>query len=183
MDDADLEQLRRDVRELKDRAAIRDVIHRHARGHDRHDVEIITDAYHPDGVDEHGPDINPAEFYAEWANGVHRNSLANLHNITTHNCTIDGDTAYAESYCMVALLVGQTQTMTLLNGRYIDQLERRDGEWRLLKRRTTLDMAMVGDAKVLWSAPQMQGYIKGSRDRSDPSYQQPVEIGGPGDRW
>jgi hypothetical protein len=41
-----LEQLRRDVQYLKDRQAILDCIARHARGHDRHDSDLLTDAYH-----------------------------------------------------------------------------------------------------------------------------------------
>ncbi len=42
----DLEQLARDVQYLKDRQAIEDCVHRHARGHDRFDVEIMTSCYH-----------------------------------------------------------------------------------------------------------------------------------------
>ena len=52
------DQLQRDVRYLMDRQSIVDCIARHARGHDRHDVELLTSAYHPDGVDEHGYAIN-----------------------------------------------------------------------------------------------------------------------------
>jgi hypothetical protein len=180
--DTELTELKRTVRYLKDRQDILDCINRHARGHDRHDVEIIESAYHSDGVDEHGPDINPASRYAAWANGVHANSLVNMHNITTHTCEIEGDAAYAESYCLVGLLAAN-QMVTLLNGRYIDQLERRDGAWRILKRRTTLDFACVADATLLTKAPQMKGYVKGARDQSDISYPRPVEIGADAPRW
>ena len=45
MNDDDLSQLRDDVRYLKDRTAIMDVVARHARGHDRHDVDLLTSTY------------------------------------------------------------------------------------------------------------------------------------------
>src|ERR1700730_7317476 len=80
-----LEQLQRDVRYLMDRQSILDCIARHARGHDRHDVELLAAAYHQDGVDEHGYAINAGPKYAEWANAVHTaGSRLHFHNITNH---------------------------------------------------------------------------------------------------
>src|SRR5215210_4547789 len=103
---SDLARLCRDVQYLLDRRAIEDVVHRHARGHDRFDVDLLTAAYHPDGIDEHGASaVNRGPEYAEWANAVHAGgSQLHLHNITTHTCDIDGDVAHAESYVLVGLL-------------------------------------------------------------------------------
>ena len=58
-------------------------------------------------------------------------SQQTMHNITTHTCEIDGDVAHAESYVMGAILNRDGVTARLLCGRYIDRLERRDGEWRI----------------------------------------------------
>src|SRR4051794_12095205 len=100
--DDELAALRRDVQYLQDRAAILDCIARHACGCDRHDVELLTSAYHDDAVDEHGTAVVPGPEYAAWANRVHATTSDNhLHNVTTHSCDIDGDTAHAESYVMV----------------------------------------------------------------------------------
>ena len=110
MIDARIEQLQRDVRYLMDRQAILDCIARHARGHDRHDVQLLSNAYHPDGVDEHGFAINAGPQYAQWANAIHSaGSRLHLHNITTHICDIDGDTAHCESYVLVGLLTGEPE--------------------------------------------------------------------------
>ena len=90
MSDTTLEQLRQDVRYLIDRSAILDCIASHARGHDRHDIELLTRAYHDDGIDEHGFAVNSGPEYARWANKVHaKGSLLHTHNITTHTCEID----------------------------------------------------------------------------------------------
>ena len=51
------------------------------------DSDMITAAYHDDGIDEHGNAINPGPKYAEWINPVHAAGSQNhLHNITTHTC-------------------------------------------------------------------------------------------------
>ncbi len=177
----DLAQLREDVRYLMDRQAIADCIAQHARGHDRHDVELLTATYHDDGVDEHGHVVNPGPAYAEWANATHATSSAShLHNVTTHTCEIDGDTAHAESYVMVVLLSPDEKTTSIMCGRYVDRLEKRDGAWRIAVRRATVDAVATGDASMLHHPFfQEQGYIRGSRDETDVSYQRPVSLEGP----
>ncbi|NND69131.1 MAG: nuclear transport factor 2 family protein [Halioglobus sp.] len=181
----DLQQLQRDVHYLMDRTAILDCVNRHARGHDRFDVNLLTACYHPDGVDEHGSALNPGPEYAEWANKVHAaGSKLHTHNITTHTCEIDGDTAHCESYVMVMLLNNDEQSARVISGRYLDQLERRDGVWKILVRRTTVDVLLSGDASILSSSVfRDQGYAKGVRDGTDISYQRPPEPRSSPQRW
>jgi hypothetical protein len=181
-----LEQLRRDVAYLMDRRAIEDVVHAHARGHDRFDVDLLRAAYFADGVDEHGAAaVNRGPDYAAWANAIHAGgSQLTLHNITTHNCEIDGDTAHAESYVLVALLNPNGTSARFINGRYVDRLEKRDGEWRIALRRCTVDVLMAGDATIL-TLPQFKagGFLKGARDESDVSYARPLTLETAGERW
>lgn len=181
----DIQQLQRDVQYLRDRLEIQDCIARHARGHDRHDAELITSTYHEDGIDEHGHAINVGSQYAEWANAIHAaGSQLHLHNITTHLCEIEGDTAHCESYVLVGLLNHDGKTARLINGRYIDRLERRNGAWKIALRRTTVDLLLLGDASILQSPIFIeQGYTKGMRDRSDVSYQRPLTLENPVTRW
>ena len=172
----ELDELRRDVQYLLDRTAIADCIAAHARGSDRHDAELLTRTYLDDGIDVHGGTVNPGPAYAEWANLVHGQTSANhLHNITTHTCEIDGDEAHAESYVLVTLLSPDATTTTVMCGRYVDRLERRDGRWRIAVRRATVELAFTADARLLQSSFfQAQGYEHGTRDRSDLSYQRPL---------
>jgi ketosteroid isomerase-like protein len=171
----DLDELRRDVQYLKDRTDILDCIARHARGCDRHDVELLTSTYHDDATDEHGATVNAGPEYADWANATHAaTSDAHLHNITTHTCEIDGDTAHAESYVLVTLLSPDRSTTTVMCGRYVDRLERRDDVWRIAHRRATVELAFTADASLLHSKFfTAQHYIGGTRDRSDVSYERP----------
>jgi hypothetical protein len=180
----EIDALRRDVAYLMDRAAIADCIASHARGCDRHDVDLITAAYHPDGTDEHGKVTNLGTEYGDWANQVHAaTSQVHTHNITTHTVDIDGDDAHAESYVIVLLLNGSTAQV--ISGRYIDRLERRDGQWRIAVRRSTVEVMFLADASVLQSSFfKDTGYLVGVRDRSDLSYQRPLTMETPApSRW
>jgi len=175
---SDLDQLQRDVRYLLDRAAILDCVAAHARGCDRHDAELLTSTYLDDGVDVHGSTVNAGADYAAWANEVHAATSQNhLHNVTTHTCDIDGDEAHAESYVMVTLLSPDGSTVTVMCGRYVDRLERRDGRWRIAVRQATVEAAFTADARLLQSKYfAAQGYEHGTRDRSDVSYERPLRV-------
>ncbi|MGC4963222.1 nuclear transport factor 2 family protein [Gordonia sp. DT218] len=179
--DTDLDTLRQDVRYLMDRTAILDCIAGHARGCDRHDIDLITAAYHADGVDEHGHSVNSGPEYGAWANRSHaQTSRVHTHNITTHTCEIDGDTAHAESYVIVILISPDTKSAQVITGRYLDRLEHRDGMWRLAVRRSTVEGMFIADSRVLKSEFfTAQGYHVGTRDRTDLSYERPLSIDTP----
>jgi len=166
------------LQELMDRQAILDCIRRNSRGNDRFDVELITSSYHPDGVHELGRHQISGREYGEHANKAHRALFdANLHNITTHSCEIDGDVAHAESYSLGVFLDKGGETGRMLAGRYLDRLEKRDGEWRIVLRRATVEIAIEGKATLpTGSTLPGSGYLKGERDRSDPSYARPLTI-------
>jgi ketosteroid isomerase-like protein len=183
--ETDLRSLRRDVQYLLDRTAILDCIARHARGCDRHDVDLVSTAYHEDGMDEHGFAVHPGPEYAKWANKTHsENSIVHTHHITTHSCEIDGDTAHAESYVIVVLIGRDGGSAQFITGRYLDRLERRDGQWRIAVRRSTVEGMFLADARVLQSTFfKGQGYLVGTRDRHDLSYQRPLTMETPGLRW
>jgi hypothetical protein len=58
---------------------------------------------------------------------------------------------------MVVLVSPDGTTATIMNGRYVDRLEKRDGNWRIAVRRSTVDAVVTGDASMLqivtYSAP------------------------------
>lgn len=160
------------VQYLLDRQAILDVVNRYARAVDRHDVELMLEVYHADATDEHGVFRGPPIPFAEWANKFHFDGyFAHTHNITTHNCEIDGDTAHAESYCLYALRRREKPQVVIGCGRYIDRLEKRDGEWRIALRKLYIDWRAEADGTIFLTP---NGYPEGSRDRSDPSYDRPL---------
>ncbi|MBX7433915.1 nuclear transport factor 2 family protein [Mycobacterium sp. Y57] len=174
----DLDQLRKRVQYLEDRTAILDCIMNQSRGHDRHDAELMASVYHEDGIDEHGPIVKLGPEYGEWANAAHSKVFEDhLHNITTHTCEIDGDVAHAETYVMGAMRAKGGKIVSLMGGRYLDRLERRDGVWKIALRRCTVEWMMTGDSSVMASGA-VKGFIKGKWDKTDPSYARPLVLDG-----
>ena len=183
-DSARLAALEAQVAELMDRQAIFDCIRRSSRGNDRFDIELISASYHDDGLHELGHNLISGQAYGEHANHAHSaSSLANLHNVTLHLCEIDGDVAHTESYVIGLFLDMSGLTSRMLAGRYIDRLERRDGEWKIALRRATVEVALEGSAILSYGQTLPgSGYLKGSRDHSDPTYSRPLTTEG-GERW
>lgn len=185
--DSTLEQLQRDVRYLKDRFAIQDCIMRLSRGVDRHDAQLMTGSFHPDAEVKHG---NRSEFvrgaeYGKWSNGAHEGGRFALHshNITNINVEIDDDTAWAESYVITFFLAADEKHTAVVAGRYVDELERRDGDWRITKRRAFLDIA--GDAPASYLG-NYRGRPIDPREfwtKDDVSYQRPIDLSTPSPQW
>jgi SnoaL-like domain len=174
-----------DVQYLKDRQGILDVIHQQSRGVDRHDTELVADAFHENSWDEHGAQLTPGKQYGHWANDTHsKGSQINMHHITTHTCEIDGEVAHAESYVIGLMLNHDGVTARLLAGRYVDRLEKRDGQWKLAVRRTTVEVCFSGDATLMTLAAFTDRHFpKGERDRSDLSYARSLELDTPAEVW
>lgn len=179
-----LTALEAQMRDLLDRQAIFDCIKRSSRGNDRFDVELVASSFHVDAIHDNGRKRVDAHGYGEHANAAHGMLFdANLHNVTLHLCEIDGDVAHAESYSLGLFLDKGAETGRVLAGRYIDRLERRDGEWRIAVRRTTVEVALEGKACLPGGAfLPGSNYLKGNRDRSDLSYSRPLPAEG-GTQW
>ena len=106
-----------------------------------------------------------------------------MHNITAHTCEIDGDVAHCESYVIGTMRLRDDKTVSLIGGRYLDRLARRDGAWKIALRRCTIEWTMNGDTSFI-SSGAFAGFIRGTWDRSDPSYTRPLRLDGePVERW
>jgi hypothetical protein len=170
----ELARLSAELAEIRDRQAIRDCIVRESRARDRQDTAQIESCWWPEGVDEHGDVVTPAPDYAARANAGHRALFtATSHNITNHLCTLDGASANCESYVVGALAWKDGHT-SIAFGRYLDRLEKRGGEWRILVRRCTIEA--TADADGSWvRSDAVKGFLKPLWDGQDPSYDMPYD--------
>lgn len=160
---------------LEDRLAIQDVVNRYARGIDRHDDELLRAVFHEDAVDRHGAWTGEREAFVQWANHeVHNAFAAHTHCMTTHSCEVDGDEAHAETYAIYALRRREDDKVLIGGARYLDRLERRDGQWRVVTRRVITDWRCIGEPPPGAFAG---AEYSGTWDKTDPSYQRPLTIG------
>ena len=172
--ETELAQLRAIVQGVKDRQDVLDCIQRESRARDRQDLEQIAGCWWEDGVDEHGAVTTGMPDYPAKANLGHgMNFNMTSHNITNHLCELDGDTAYCESYVIGGLFWLDGKTTTIAFGRYLDQLEKRGGEWRMLTRRCTIEMSADTDGTWVHSK-NVKGFLKALWSKEDPSYERPI---------
>ena len=161
------------VQALVDRAAIHDVLMRYCRGVDRCDLDLVRSAYHRDAVDDHGYWKGSGwDFAASIVRDVARRSSATTHAVANELIALHGDTADVESYVFAYLCppAGESQLVNLFAGRYVDRFERREGEWRIVRRTVVHDWS-----RQLAAAPEslglpLDGFAQGSRDGNDPVF-------------
>ncbi len=155
---------------VEDRLAIHDVLNRYTHAIDRHDREMFMSVYHPDAVLDHGIVIgSPKTVFDFLEPRYHQNNRTHAHIICNHLCEIDGDTAHTETY-VVTMGLAKDGTRIMVNcARYIDRLERRDGEWRIALRRIMTDtrgqLPVMGDQLA-----------EGRWDKTDASYMRPLAL-------
>jgi hypothetical protein len=136
------------------------------------DADLIGSVYHPDARDDHGGrtfgggDIGQS--ILDWTREL--KVVMGSHHITNQTITVHGDTAASESYYSGFMLErhddGEERTIQMV-GRYLDRLERRNGEWRVSERVIVAEMFRYLPSGADASAPHW--HLDTRRD-PDPSY-------------
>lgn len=164
------------IETLIDRQDILDCLTRFSRGMDRFDRELFLSAFHADATIAAGDFVgSPGDLY-DWASNMHeQGQSATHHNLLNHTCDLDGDTAHTETYY---LFVGRNRDESnwIAGGRYIDRLERRDGQWRIALRTNAIEWSgLVPTMPVpFMDVPDIHVNGTPSRSTNDPSYQRPL---------
>lgn len=170
-----MQAMAKHVTYLEDRRQILDCITRYCRGLDRHDQELLESAFHDDAIDNHGARVDrKPEFYRLRTGGHKDSSISHLHSITNHSCEIDGNTAHTESYVLFISRHQDGENIWVGGGRYVDRLEKRDGVWGIVVRRLVIEFRFAGDGKPYTNGRQPS--LKGQWDRSDVSFERPLNI-------
>lgn len=159
------------VAALVHKAAISDVIMRYFRGIDRMDLDLVRACYHPDATDHHGSFSGTVDEYLAWVEPLLRRYDSTFHFAGNVLVELDGnDGARAETYGIaVHRAAGGADHHNLTTGfRFVDDFERRAGEWRIAARVAVTEWSRVEREQDWWPVPD--GFVRGARDRSDPVY-------------
>jgi len=158
--------------QLSDREAIRDVVFRYSHGVDRLDGDWMKSAYWPDATDDHGTFVGNAWEFVDHCMTSHARWRSTLHCVFNQQIDLadDGVHARGETYNIAYLFRDDDSTVRTWWGRYLDDYEKRDGEWRILHR------VCVHEASGSLPASEMeipwQKFRQGSFDR--PSSGRPI---------
>ena len=170
-----MQSMQTHVTYLEDRRQILDCVTRYCRGLDRHDRELLESAFHDDAIDNHGARVDRKPAFYDLRTGGHKDaSLSHLHSITNHSCEIDGNTAHTESYVLFISRHQDGENIWVGGGRYVDRLEKRDGVWGIVVRRLVIEFRFPADGKTFTNGRQPS--LKGQWDRSDVSFERPLQI-------
>lgn len=147
---------------------IRDVHLRYCRANDRRDEDLMRSCFHPGAVVELHEPLDVEAFI-----GMGRQVLSQFtgtwHNTGNQLVEVSGDAAWAEHYTTSshrsAADDNGPERDFIVFGRYVDRMEKRDGEWKIAKRKMIVDYVRMDPVPA---GPPMGG--EGARDRTDPSY-------------
>jgi hypothetical protein len=160
-----------------DRQEILDCLIRFSRGIDRFDRALLLSAFHPDAIDDHGEFVGTPEQLYDFATGLHGlGQHCTHHNLLNHSCEIDGDTAHSETYYLFTGRNRDDATIWIAQGRYLDRLERRGGEWKIAMRYCVVEWAGVLPATNIPFADVPDVHANGvpQRGLEDVSYLRPL---------
>lgn len=157
---------------LSDRNEIRDLLARYCRAVDRLDVEEIRSVFHSDAAIDKGVGALEREQYIDDLLARHTEVTAASHQVTNMLVDfIDADTAFVETYgnavehrCGDA---GTDGSDAVFRVRYGDIVSRRDGAWRVGRRRLVVDNVLRFPVKS-GAASVVQGRFLGERSADDP---------------
>lgn len=129
------------VDELIDREQIRDCLARLARGLDRRDADLVRGAFWPEGHDDEGVAVVTVEQLVAWVSPGDPAMKLTMHTMGHSLIDVRGAKAVVETHVNSYHRVDTngTDRDVMLGGRYLDQLEKRNGEWRIIQRKLIYD--------------------------------------------
>src|SRR5580658_724968 len=136
-----------------DREQIRERIARLARGEDRRSADIISSCYWPDATTDYGVFQGSFKQYLAWV-VPGSDAIKNTQHVLGQSVIdMGGNHARAEtqviSYHRVAM--GEEERDTCIGGRYLDSLQKREGEWRIAQRTMLYDWYQDWGRSIDWS--------------------------------
>lgn len=168
------------VQQLLDHQSILYVYRRYTRGLNRYDLDLLNGSFWPDAQVNYGSRSHRSDEWIEsWQKDRYLKGLASqAHHITNEFIEIEGDVAHAETYLLALWNPPEDDKppAIIIGGRYIDRLDRRNGEWRIAVREffpnfmiTATSILNTRLAEVGWPGSKL-----GSCDKNDPSYHRPL---------
>jgi hypothetical protein len=160
-----------DLQKMWDEQQVRDVHLRYCRGIDRMDWDLVRACYHPDGTDDHGAFKGGVDDFIEWVRPALQKYESTAHFTGNQLVEVQGDRAWAEHYAMVIhrrpAATDAPAADLIVNVRYVDRMERRNGDWRIAERVVVVDSDRLDVVQATWFPAALK---HSRRDPADPSY-------------
>ncbi|MEO1310877.1 MAG: nuclear transport factor 2 family protein [Pseudomonadota bacterium] len=163
---------------LLDKQAIYEVLVKYCRGADRGDADLIAECYHPDAHENHGGTFDgSAEAYVSMLRKVLPTAGRMTHLITNILIELDGHAAQTECYILTFSRRGEGTDEaydSLTSARLIDDFEKRDGAWKIARRRLAWEWNHEMPYRETWGrgmiAPDPAALVRGGKKPNDILY-------------
>lgn len=156
---------------LAHREAIREVLATHSRGLDRNEAGLLKSAYWPEAEVDYGSFRGKAHQFADLVGPA----LADAYELTQHLLgqifiVLKADRASAETYVYARHLLQGSEEELAFAGRYLDQLELRHGQWKIIQRQVVMDWSLRLKVQDERSGDAFGALSKGTGNREDPAH-------------
>lgn len=161
------------LQEMLDHYEITRLLADYAHGCDRCDTDAMATVYWDDSWDDHGVTQATGPEFARimTAGRIPKETQTLSHLLGQSLIQVNGDEAGAETY-FIAVTTSTapdgTPRCNQLGGRFVDRLERRDGQWKIKHRIAVRDWSV--SLKVEEDSYAKAQLTPGQRANTDPSY-------------
>jgi hypothetical protein len=168
----------RTIEDIVAEAEIRDIQLRYCRAVDRLDFDLLRGCFFDEATLTYGDFFDGGvEAFVEQGRRTLSAYTTTTHFTGNQMVRVAGDAAWAEHYATTSCRLPATEALPerdfICRLRYVDRLERRAGEWRILRR------VMVNDAwrtDPVADLPPRVPRLTGRRDGEDASYALLAEV-------
>lgn len=138
---------------LLEQSKVRECIVRVARGEDRRDAKSISASFWPDATTDFGIFAGSFDEYLAWVVPGSPAVPVTQHVLGQTLTEVKGDVALAETQVTAyhRINMGTEERDVVLGGRYLDRVEKRDGDWRIAQRTMLYDWVQDFGVSVDWS--------------------------------
>ena len=144
------------LQELVDKAAIRDLMARYARGVDARDPDLLASTFTSDAYTDYGEwDGKGRDNIVNWIMRPSDTNFRSTHFMGDQAIQIDGDTAEVETYAVAfgVHYVDDALSVVMTGLRYVDKMVRQDGQWLVQHRVLHHDWRGNAPADVQFPSP------------------------------
>jgi hypothetical protein len=148
-----MDAITEELKALVEREKIRDCIVRLARGEDRRDAKPISASYWPDSTTDYGVFRGSFAEYLAWVVPGSDAIPVTQHVLGQSLIELKGEVALVETHVTSyhRVVMGDEERDTIIGGRYLDRMEKRDGEWRIAERTMLYDWYQDFGRSIDWS--------------------------------
>jgi hypothetical protein len=165
------DELTRRLDALESREQITGVLYAYARGNDRKDEALLRSCFWPQSTHKHGGFDGTSKDFIDFALKIIRSLKFSAHHISNVSIELNADRALSECHYFAhhrrAAKEGGGEEDAFFEGRYVDLFERRNGVWKVIRRRGLADFStVVAASRPFAEWPEAQR----SRDFPDDDY-------------